>query len=65
VVEFERAWDQAFADMPVVTLCAYVVAEMSGGGSLERLRDVSAFHDGVLVQSSDRELALFEEASRA
>jgi MEDS: MEthanogen/methylotroph, DcmR Sensory domain len=65
VVEFERAWDQAFADMPVVTLCPYVVADMSGAGSLERLRDVSAFHDGVLVQSPDRELALFQEASRA
>jgi hypothetical protein len=38
---------------------------MSGAGTLERLRDVSAFHDGVLLQSSERELALFEEASSA
>lgn len=46
---FERAWDEAFRDRPVVTLCPYVVGELSGPAALDRLDGVSGFHDGVLV----------------
>jgi MEDS: MEthanogen/methylotroph, DcmR Sensory domain len=53
VAAFEQAWDDAFHDRPVVTLCPYIVGGMSGGRTLERLAGVSSFHDGVLVPSED------------
>lgn len=49
VAAFERAWDDAFRGRPVVTLCPYVVGELSGTAALDRLDGVSGFHDGVLV----------------
>jgi MEDS: MEthanogen/methylotroph, DcmR Sensory domain len=49
VAAFERAWDDAFRDRPVVTLCPYVVGELSGPATLDRIDGVSAFHEGVLV----------------
>lgn len=51
VAAFERAWDEAFRDRPVVTLCPYVVGELSAVGALDRLDGVASFHDGVLVPS--------------
>ena len=53
VAAFERAWDDAFHDRPVVTLCPYVVGGLSAGRTLDRLDGVSSFHDGVLVPSED------------
>jgi hypothetical protein len=49
VMPFEQAWDRAFAGRPVVTLCPYVVGELDGATTLERLTGVAAVHDGVLV----------------
>jgi MEDS: MEthanogen/methylotroph, DcmR Sensory domain len=49
VAAFERAWDDAFRDQPVVTLCPYVVGELTGTSTLDRLDGVSGFHDGVLI----------------
>jgi hypothetical protein len=49
VAAFERAWDDAFRGRPFVTLCPYVVGELSGTAALDRLDGVSGFHDGVLV----------------
>jgi hypothetical protein len=54
VAAFERAWDDAFHDRPVVTLCPYLVGGLSAGQTLDRLDGVSSFHDGVLVPSEDR-----------
>ena len=53
VAAFERAWDDAFRDRPVVTLCPYMVGDLTAAGTLDRLDDVSSFHDGVLVPSED------------
>ena len=53
VAAFERAWDDAFHDRPVVTLCPYVVGELSAGRTLDRLDGVASFHDGVLVPSEE------------
>jgi hypothetical protein len=53
VVAFERAWDDAFHDRPVVTLCPYMVGNLSAARTLDRLDAVSSFHDGVLVPSPD------------
>jgi MEDS: MEthanogen/methylotroph, DcmR Sensory domain len=53
VVAFEVAWDQAFKDKPVVTLCPYVVGDLSDSGASERMQGVSEFHDGVLVPNRD------------
>jgi hypothetical protein len=63
VAAFERAWHEAFRDRPVVTLCPYVVGELSGAGALDRLDGVSGFHDGVLVPSGDGGLRLLSTAS--
>lgn len=62
VVAFELAWERAFHDQPVVTLCPYVVGELGGGDALDRLRGVSEFHDGVLVPAGDHALKLFNPA---
>jgi hypothetical protein len=53
VAAFERAWDEAFRDRPVVTLCPYVVGELSASGALDRLDGVASFHEGVLVPSGE------------
>lgn len=48
---FERAWEDAFHDRPVVTLCPYVVGQLDGGDAMDRLNQVSDLHEGVLVPS--------------
>lgn len=50
---FERAWDDAFRDRPVITLCPYVVGDLSGGTTVDRLDAVSDFHEGVLVPAGE------------
>lgn len=46
---FERAWDQSFAGRPVVTLGPYLVGELDGAATLDRLAGVASVHDGVLL----------------
>ena len=58
VVPFERAWDAAFRDRPVVTLCPYVVELLDGPGVLDRIADVSSFHDGVLMPAAEDYMVL-------
>ena len=58
MVPFERPWDAAFRDRPVVTLCPYVVELFDGPGVLERIADVSSFHDGVLMPAPDDHMVL-------
>ncbi len=53
VLPFERAWEQRFKGRPVVTLCPYIVGELDGAATLDRLADVSALHEGVLVSGRD------------
>lgn len=62
VVAFEVAWDRAFRNRPVVTLCPYIVGGLSGAGAIERMQAVSEFHDGLLVPSRDGDYTLFETA---
>jgi hypothetical protein len=45
------AWEDAFHDRPVVTLCPYMVGGLSAGRTLDRLDGVSSFHDAVLLPS--------------
>jgi hypothetical protein len=49
VVEYERAWESSFHGQAAVTLCPYVVGELTGGAAMDRLASVSEHHDGVLV----------------
>jgi MEDS: MEthanogen/methylotroph, DcmR Sensory domain len=49
VLGFERAWDAAFRDRPVVTLCPYIVGEIGGAAALDRLDGIAQHHEGVLV----------------
>ena len=58
VVEFERAWESSFHERPAVTLCPYVVGELSGGAAMERLASVAEHHDAVLVDGGS-EFSLF------
>jgi MEDS: MEthanogen/methylotroph, DcmR Sensory domain len=60
VVAFEVAWDRAFKDKPVVTLCPYVVGDLSGSRAIERMQDVSEFHDGLLVPDCAGDYTVFE-----
>ena len=46
---FERAWESSFHGRPAVTLCPYVVGELTGSAAMDRLASVSEHHDGVLV----------------
>jgi hypothetical protein len=62
VVAFEIAWDQAFKDKPVVTLCPYIVGDLSGSRAIERMQAVSEFHDGLLLPNRDGDYTLFETA---
>ena len=62
VVAFEVAWDQAFKNKPVVTLCPYIVGGLSGSGAIERMQAVSEFHDGLLIPNRDDDYTLFETA---
>jgi hypothetical protein len=49
VVEFERAWESSFHGRPAVTMCPYVVGELTGSAAMDRLASVSEHHDGVLI----------------
>jgi len=61
VVEFERAWESSFHQRPAVTLCPYVVGELSGSAAMDRLASVSEHHDGVLVAGgAENEFTLFK-----
>ena len=60
MVAFEVAWDQAFKDKPVVTLCPYIVGGLSGSGAIERMQAVSEFHDGLLIPNRDGDYTLFD-----
>jgi hypothetical protein len=65
VVAFEAAWDQAFKNKPVVTLCPYLVGDLTGSGAIERMQGVSEFHDGLLVPNRDDDYTLFEVARKS
>jgi hypothetical protein len=62
VLAFERAWEECFHDRPVVTLCPYLVGELDGAATLERLDGISSLHDGVLIPSTPGELGLWARA---
>lgn len=51
VLLFERAWDACFQGRPVVTLCPYIVGELTAGDALERLSRVAELRSGVLVET--------------
>jgi MEDS: MEthanogen/methylotroph, DcmR Sensory domain len=53
VLLYERAWDACFRDRPVVTLCPYIVGELTAGDALERLTRVAELHSGVLVEAGE------------
>ena len=62
VVAFEVAWHHAFKNKPVVTLCPYLVGGLSGSGAIERMQDVSKFHDALLIPNRDDDYTLFQAA---
>jgi hypothetical protein len=47
-VEYDRAWDEHFRDLPCVSLCLFIVGEIDA----PRVAQVGATHDGVLVATS-------------
>jgi hypothetical protein len=47
-VEYDRAWDDHFRDLPCVSLCLFVVGEIDA----PRVAQVGATHDGVLVPTA-------------
>jgi hypothetical protein len=53
VIEFERAWTECFSGQPVVTLCPYIVGELNGAQTIERMSEVSSLHEGVLLAGDD------------
>jgi hypothetical protein len=62
VVEYERAWESTFHERAAVTLCPYVVGELSGSAAMDRFSTVSEFHDGVLVPGPEGGLGHFGRA---
>jgi MEDS: MEthanogen/methylotroph, DcmR Sensory domain len=52
VLPFEHAWGR-FAGQPIVILCPYLVGALDGAHALERVRQVSRTHDGVLLAGDD------------
>ncbi len=62
VVPFEQAWEISFTGRPVVTLCPYIVGELSATAALDRLCAVSHTHDGVLIAGAN-ELTLMRPAN--
>lgn len=62
VLEFERAWESAFSGRPVVTLCPYIVGELDGRSTLERLSALTEMHAGVLVPDPDAGFRVVESA---
>jgi hypothetical protein len=59
---YERAWEEAFHGLPVVTLCPYVVGALHAVSALSRLAEVTEMHDGVLVPAASGGFALVERA---
>ena len=59
VVEFERAWESSFHGRAAVTLCPYVVGELSGAAAMDRMTAVSEHHDAVLVGREEGDFTLF------
>jgi MEDS: MEthanogen/methylotroph, DcmR Sensory domain len=57
----ERAWEEQFRDLPVVTLCPYIVDGLESTAMLGRMSELADGHDGVLV-SSDHGVRLFKQA---
>jgi MEDS: MEthanogen/methylotroph, DcmR Sensory domain len=57
VLHYEQAWDACFRDRPVVTLCPYIVGELTAGDALERLTRVAELHSGVLVETDQGALS--------
>jgi hypothetical protein len=57
-MSIERAWEEHFRDRPAVTLCPYVVGGLDAPAGLERLSQLGAGHDGVLVPG-ERGLEVF------
>lgn len=53
VLPFERAWDLCFGGQSVVTLCPYIVGELSGVATLDRLHGVSGHHEAVLISGDE------------
>lgn len=62
VLLFEQAWDACFRDRPVVTLCPYIVGELSAGEARDRATRVAELHRGVLVEADDGQLSLATNA---
>jgi hypothetical protein len=56
----DRAAGTGDKNKPVVTLCPYVVGDLSGSRAIERMQDVSEFHDGLLVPDRAGDYTLFE-----
>jgi hypothetical protein len=51
---YEKAWDDAFVDRPVVQLCPFLVGDLDAGGTLDRLGRAASMHgEGVLVPGGD------------
>jgi MEDS: MEthanogen/methylotroph, DcmR Sensory domain len=46
---FDRAWDDAFAGRPAVSLCVYIVDDIGDDARGRRVASLAAFHDGVVV----------------
>lgn len=53
VAAFERAWDDAFRDRPVITLCPYIVGELHTPAALDRIDGVASFHEGLVMPRAD------------
>src|SRR5262249_23129693 len=47
-VEYDRAWQEHFADLPCVSLCLFIVGEVDAG----RVAQIGATHDRVLISTS-------------
>jgi hypothetical protein len=53
ILLYDRYWERRFAGRPVVTLCPFVVEDLSGPATLGRLVSLSELHDTVVVGGSD------------
>lgn len=53
VLLYDRHWERRFAGRPVVTLCPFIVEDLSGPATLGRLASLAEFHDPVLVAGDD------------
>jgi hypothetical protein len=53
LLKFERAWDDAFRDLPVVALCPFIVGDLDTREVGSRAADLAAMHDGVLAPAGE------------